>query len=166
MNDDNKNINSRRTARILTVACGLLFSLFSIVYLSVFQKDVMEALHYSLAQGKTVYAPWITAVLVTVVLLVLRWAINGLVGLKGPLKSLSYFPCFLLLGVLTDVGHNVYNGGGIDAVWAWLLPLLLLLHLALGWLLARVDRLWLNPEMRESITVNSNLLVLLLLLEH
>ena len=163
MNDDNKNINSRRTARILTVACGLLFSLFSIVYLSVFQKDVMEALHYSLAQGKTVYAPWITAVLVTVVLLVLRWAINGLVGLKGPLKSLSYFPCFLLLGVLTDVGHNVYNGGGIDAVWAWLLPLLLLLHLALGWLLARVDRLWLNPEMRESITVNSNLLVLLLL---
>lgn len=163
MNNESSNINNRRTARILTVACGLLFSLFSIVYLSVFQKDVMEALHYSLAQGKTVYAPWITAVLVTVVLLVLRWAINGMVGLKGALKSLSYFPCCLLLGVLTDVGHNVYHGGGIDAVWAWLLPLLLVAYVALGWLLARATRLWLNPEMPGYVSVNSNLLILLLL---
>ena len=63
------------------VACGLLFSIFSFVYLSVFQKDVMEALHYSLAQGKTVYAPWISAVLITLVLLVVRWIINGIVKL-------------------------------------------------------------------------------------
>ena len=103
MNNDNKNINRRRTARILTVACGLLFSVFSIVYLSVFQKDVVEALHYSLAQGKTVYAPWISAVLITLILLALRWGINAFVKLEGPLKTLSYFPSCLLLGVLTDV---------------------------------------------------------------
>ena len=92
MSNESTNIHNRRTARILMVACGLLFSIFSFVYLSVFQKDVMEALHYSLAQGKTVYAPWISAVLITLVLLVVRWIINGIVKLEGVLKSLSYFP--------------------------------------------------------------------------
>lgn len=123
----------------------------------------MEALHYSLAQGKTVYAPWMSAVLITVVLLVLRWAVNALVGLKGPLKALSYFPSCLLLGVLTDVGHNVYHGGGISDTWGWMLPLCLVLYGVLGWLLARAARLWLNPEMPDIWVVNSNFMTLLML---
>ena len=92
MNNEKTNINKRRTARIVTVASGLLFVTFSIVYLAIFQKDVLEALHYSLAQGKTKYAPWGSAIFITFVLMVLRWAINAFVRLKGPLKSLSYFP--------------------------------------------------------------------------
>ena len=163
MKNDNNNINRRRTARIIAVASGLLFSLFSFVYLSVFQRDVLEALHYSLAQGKTVYAPWISAVLITVVLLLVRWGINGLVGFKGALKTLSFFPSCLLLGVLTDVGHGVYHGGGIDPVWSWLLPVLLVLHVGLGSLLARAGRLYINPEMETGIVVNTNLFNLLLL---
>ena len=163
MNNEKENKNRRRTARIIAVASGLLFSAFSFTYLSVFQKDVMEALHYSLAQGKTVYAPWMSAVLITVVLLVLRWAVNALVGLKGPLKALSYFPSCLLLGVLTDVGHNVYHGGGISDTWGWMLPLFLVLYGVLGWLLARAARLWLNPEMPDIWVVNSNFMTLLML---
>jgi hypothetical protein len=161
MNNEKENINRRKTARILSVACGFLFSAFSIVYLAVFQKDVMEALHYSLAQGKTVYAPWASAIILTVVLLLIRWGINGLVGLKGPLKALSYFPCYLLLGVLTDVTHNVYHGGGIDASWATLLPVLLVVYGMVGWLLARAVRLWLNPEIPTGVVINTNLITLL-----
>ena len=163
MNNEKITIHKRRTARIIAVASGLLFSAFSFTYLSVFQKDVMEALHYSLAQGKTVYAPWMSAVLITVVLLVLRWAVNALVGLKGPLKALSYFPSCLLLGVLTDVGHNVYHGGGISDTWGWMLPLCLVLYGVLGWLLARAARLLLNPEMPDIWVVNSNFMTLLML---
>ena len=163
MNNDKITINRRRTARIIAVASGLLFSVFSITYLSVFQKDVMEALHYSLAQGKTVYAPWVSAVLITIVLLLVRLLINGLTNLKGPLKALSYFPSCLLLGVLTDVGHDVYHGGGIADVWSWMLPLVLVLYVAIAWLLARAARLWLNPEIPDGFVVNSNLLTLLLL---
>ena len=163
MNNDNKNINRRRTARILTVACGLLFSVFSIVYLSVFQKDVMEALHFSLAQGKTVYVPWMSAVLITIVLLILRWGINGLVGLKGLVKALSYFPSCLLLGVITDVGHGVYHGEGISAHWGWLLPLLLVIYVGVGWMIARAVRLWVNPDLEEGVIINSNLFILLML---
>ena len=163
MNNEKSNIHKRRTARIIAVASGLLFSVFSVVYLSVFQKEVMEALHYSLAQGKTVYAPWTSAIVGTIVLLVLRWGINVLVGLKGPLKALSYFPPCLLLGVLTDVGHGVYHGEGISAQWVWLLPLLLMLHVVIGKLLARVCKLWVNPDLEEGIMVNSNLFILFFL---
>ena len=163
MNNEKSNIHKRRTARIIAVASGLLFSVFSVVYLSVFQKDVMEALHYSLAQGKTVYAPWMSAIIGTIVLLVLRWGINALVGLKGPLKALSYFPPCLLLGVLTDVGHGVYHGEGISAQWAWLLPLLLMFHVVIGKLLARACKLWVNPDLEEGVMVNSNLFILLFL---
>ena len=156
-------MNKRRTARILTVACGLLFSIFSIIYLSVFQKEVVEALHYSLAQGKTIYAPWISAILITIVLLVIRWGINGLVHIQGALATLSYFPSCLLLGVLTDVGHGVYHGEGISSFWLWMLPLSLLLYIALGWLLRCTSRLWIHPEMHELVTANSNLFILLML---
>ena len=154
-------MNRRRTARIISVASGLLFSAFSITYLSVFQKDVMEALHYSLAQGKTVYAPWVSAIIITVVLLVFRWALNGLTSLKGLLKGLSYFPSCLLLGVLTDVGHNVYHGGGIAEVWAWKLPLVLVIYVLIAWFLGRTARLWLNPQIQDGYVINSNLLTLL-----
>ena len=163
MNNEKTNINKRRTARIIAVASGLLFSVFGVVYLAIFQKEVMEALHYSLAQGKTVYAPWVSAVLITFVLMLIRLSINGLVGLSGWLRSLSYFPSCLLLGVLTDVGHGVYHGEGISAVWSWLLPLLLLLHVGVGMALARMSRLWVNPEWEKDAMVNSNLLILLVL---
>ena len=163
MNNEKENINHRRTARIIAVASGLLFSVFGVVYLAIFQKEVMEALHYSLAQGKTVYAPWVSAVLITFVLMLIRLGINGLVGLSGWLKALSYFPSCLLLGVLTDVGHGVYHGEGISAVWSWLLPLLLLLHVGVGMALARMSRLWVNPEWEKDAMVNSNLLILLVL---
>ena len=100
------------------------FSIFSIVYLFVLQKDVVGALHYSLSQGKTHYSPLVGAIIITVVLLVFRWGINGLMGLKGPVRTLSYFPSCLLLGVLTDVDRTIFHGGNIGDKWFWLLPLL------------------------------------------
>ena len=114
---NNNSLSYKRAARILTVACGLLFSIFSIVYLFVLQKDVVGALHYSLSQGKTHYSPLVGAIIITVVLLVFRWGINGLMGLKGPVRTLSYFPSCLLLGVLTDVDRTIFHGGNIEDKW-------------------------------------------------
>lgn len=160
MNSESTNIHKRRTARILTVVCGLLFSAFSFVYLAFFQKEVLEALHYSLAQGKTVYAPWISAILITVILLIVRWGINKIIGLNGLIMALSYFPSCLLLGVLTDVNHGVYHGEGISSEWSWLFPLLLIGYVIIGRLMSRMyDEI----EKESGITVNSNLLILLLL---
>lgn len=159
----NTSLSYKKAARILTVACGLLFSVFSFVYLFILQKDVVGALHYSLSQGKTHYSPLIGAVIITVVLLIFRWGINGLMGLKGPVRSLSYFPSCLLLGVLTDVNRNIFHGGSIEDKWLWLLPLLLLIYTGITYTLRRVFRFWLNQEGSILGLINSNLAILTLL---
>lgn len=157
------SLSYKKAARILTVACGLLFSIFSFVYLFVFQKDVLGALHYSLSQGKTHYSPLIGAIIITVVLLIFRWGINGLLGLKGPVRALSYFPSCLLLGVLTDVDCSIFHGGSIGDKWLWLLPLLLLIYVGVTYTLRRIFRFWLNQEGSILGLINSNLTILILL---
>lgn len=163
MSNESGIINKRRTARIISVACGLLFSVFSVVYLSVLQKDVMEALHYSLAQGKTVYASLTSAVVITLVLLLFRWGVNVLVGLKGVFKALSYFPVFLLLGILTDVGYEVYSGEGISPQWMWLFPVLLLVYVLLGLVLRKLACWIEGSDIKPEVSVCSNLFVLVML---
>ena len=158
----NTNLSYKRAVRILTGACGLLFSAFSFIYLYLFQNDVLGALHYSLSQGKTHYSPLAGAVIITLVLLIFRWGINGLLGLKGPVRSLSYFPSCLLLGVLTDVDYSLYHGGNFADKWLWLL-LLLIIYVGVVFALRRILRHWLDHEGSVVGLINSNLAILLAL---
>ena len=152
----------RKAARIQTVVCGFLFAVFSFTYLYVFQRDVLEALHYSLAHGKTHFAPLASALIITFILLLLRWGVNSLLGLKGNVRALSYFPSCLILGVLTDVGKNVYMEG-YHTPWGWLLPLILLVYIVVAYFLRRIFRKQLNNEGSPILLVNYNLLILVAL---
>ena len=122
----------KKAARIQTVVCGFLFAIFSFVYLYVFQRDILEALHFSLAHGKTHFAPLASALIITLSLILLRWGVNSLLRLKGNLRALSYFPSFLILGALTNVGRDVYIYNH-HTCWGWLLPVLLLVYILLGY---------------------------------
>ena len=159
----NTNLSYKRAVRILTGACGLLFSAFSFIYLYLFQGDVLGALHYSLSQGKTHYSPLAGAIIITLVLLIFRWGINGLLGLKGSVRSLSYFPSCLLLGVLTDVNRSLYHGGNFADKWLWLLPFLLIMYVGVVFVLRRIFRHWLDHESSIIGLINSNLAILLIL---
>ena len=144
------------------VACGILFSAFSIAYIMGFQTDLLEAFHYSLSQGRTRYSPLFGVFFITVVAFVIRWGINKLLNLKGVLYALSYFPACLLLGVLFDLDYDVCHGGGISDVWSWLLPLLMVGYIGLGYLLKSLLR-WTWGSFSIPETVNANLFTLLLL---
>ena len=157
---DYTNAFYKKTARIMIAVCGLLFSLFSFVYLYVFQRDVLEALHFSLAHGKTTFAPMASALVITLILLLLRWGVNSLLGLKGRVRALAYVPSFLVLCALTDVGRGVYISD-YHTPWTWLLPLLVLLFVGIGYWLRGVFRVQLNHEGSLWGLVNSNLAVLL-----
>lgn len=152
--------NYKKAARIQTVVCGFLFSIFSFIYLYVFQCDVLEALHFSLAHGKTHFAPLPSAIIITLILLLLRWGVNSLLGLKGEVRALSYFPSCLILGVLTDVGRTVYMSD-YHTSWGWLLPLILLIYFLVTFWLRRVFRVQLNVESSPMTLMNSNLIILL-----
>ena len=157
-------INSlyKKTVRIMIVVCGLLFSVFSFVYLYVFQRELLEALHYSLAHGKTHFAPAVSAVVITLILLLLRWGVNSALGLKGCVRALSYVPSFLILCALTDVGRDVYTSS-YHSCWPWLLPLLIASFVAVMYWLRGVFRVWLNHEGSLMGIVNGNLFILLAL---
>lgn len=157
---DYTNAFYKKTARIMIAVCGLLFSLFSFVYLYVFQRDVLEALHFSLAHGKTTFAPMASALVITLILLLLRWGVNSLLGLKGRVRALAYVPSFLVLCALTDVGRGVYISD-YHTPWTWLLPLLVLLFVGIGYWLRGVFRVQLNHEGSLWGLVNSNLAILL-----
>ena len=150
----------KKTARWTIVGCGLLFSIFSFVFLYVFQRDVLEALHYSLAHGKTVFAPLGSAIVITLVLILLRWGVNSLLGLKGNIRSISYFPSFLVLCALTGFGRDVYLSE-YHSSWTWLMPLLLVLFAAVGFWLRHLFRNKLNEEGSVFSLVFWNVFILL-----
>lgn len=152
----------KKTARIMIVVCGLLFSVFSFVYLYVFQREVLEALHYSLAHGKTRFAPVASAIVITLILLLVRWGVNSMLGLKGSIRALSYVPSFLMLCALTDVGRNVYISS-FHSCWPWLLPLLIAVFIAVAYWLRRTFRVQLNREGSVMGVVNGNLFIILAL---
>lgn len=161
LNMNHIHLSNQKAARILTVVCGLLFCAFSFIYLYVFQGDVLEALLRSWSD-RVVCSPWVVALLVTVILLILRWGINVLLGLKGHVRALSYFPSFLLLGVMTDVDYTLYDEG-IASRWAWLLPLVLLVFILVGFALRRLCRQWMDAPVDNAAMATSNLTLFLLL---
>ncbi len=148
----------KKATRMQSIVCGFLFSAFSFVYLYVFQRDVLEALHYSLAQERTRFAPLASAFIITLVLVLLGWGINVLFRLKGGLRAFSYFPSCLVLGALTDVGKTVYMPDR-HSPWIWLLPLLLLAYAILVYVVARISGNRVGKSVNPVRQMNSNLLI-------
>lgn len=161
--NDYMTATSKASVHLQRTVCGTVFSVFCFVYLYVFQRNVMEALHYSLAQGKTSFVAFPTAVVITVVMLLVRWGGNCLMGLKGRLRALAYFPPCLLLGVLTDVGRGVYIDHDKSLLWYWLLPILLTMFFILMSWLRRAAAAWLGRTCSTVALLNSNLSILFML---
>lgn len=152
----------KKTARIMTVVCGLLFCLFSYVYLSVFQKDVLEAFHYTLAHGKTHYVPQNAAVIITLVLLLLQWGTGHFIRLKGGVRTLAYFPSCLLLGVLAAISSDVYHAENPTS-WGWWILAALLLYGGVIWGIQRMTAALTEYKVSPLQEANGNLLILFLL---
>ena len=103
------NLNYKKTARIISMMCGLLFTIFSLVYLYVFQTDILEAVHFSLAHGKTVFSPLGSSLIVTVILLVISLLISKFWNIRGSWQAFAYIPSFIILASFTDVRRGIYT---------------------------------------------------------
>lgn len=156
------SINSkyRKAVRIQTLVCGLLFSIFSFVYLLVFQCDVLEALHFSLAHGKTHFSPLGSALVMTLTLLLLTWGVNAIISFKGRYHSLAYMPAFFVLMAISDIGKDVYINGG-NATWLWLLPTLIIGFIGISFTCRKIFHARLNTTISPAGLIGSNLLFLL-----
>ena len=142
--------------------CGFLFSIFSIVYLYVFQKHVLEALHFSLAHGKTHFAPLGSALVITLILVLLAWGISSLFQLKEGVKAWAYFPSCVILGFLTRIDYTVYLHHTPDN-WMWQIGLLLVGFVVVTMILRYVMRPLTEKQWSLIVKLNSNLSILLVL---
>lgn len=123
--------NSRYDQSI-SIICATLFAIFSFLYIYLFQGELLALLQDNLSRGVTENNAFLSALLLTVVLMLIQWLINRKSVLHGRWEALSYIPSCLLLALLTNVndGTMLYS----VASWLWGVPLCLLLYVGVVWL--------------------------------
>lgn len=92
---------NRKSIRASAWVCGLFFWIFGIVYLGLFQGDLLSLRADWLFSGNMQYNQWIGAVIITFILWLLQRVIAG-IGRFGPKwYAFSFLPSFVLLGGIT-----------------------------------------------------------------
>ncbi len=124
--------NKGKTAYNVRIVCGLLFILFSILFLSV-KAPVMEAMQHVLSEGKTSYsATWGTCI-ITLTLCLIQLIVSLLSRLVTWCHGISYFPSMLLLALITHADRSIYSHPHI-ANWIWPLSIGIALYLLFVWI--------------------------------
>ena len=122
-NNNNYRRNDKTAARFINIVCGVLFIVFSTVYLIYFQNDLIEAVHCSISKGNKDFNIIPAAIIIITILLIMRWGLNLLMKLRGNLSALAYLPSFLGLVTMTAFGRDLYTDCN-SYIWWWLMPLL------------------------------------------
>ena len=105
---------NKAAAHLCDWVCGGLFIVFAAVYLACFQKDLIEAMHYSMANGKTEFKIIPATIIIITILLIMKWGLNLLMRLRGRVCALSYLPSFLGLVTMTGFGRRFHEAISFD----------------------------------------------------
>lgn len=106
------------------IASGVVFCVFSFIYLYFYQADLLTMEQHVLSGGLTQYNRLVGAILLTVLLYILQFTIDVLTKRSIKYPALTFFPSAMLLAMLTDVSPHIDQGYSIGK-WGWLAPLLL-----------------------------------------
>lgn len=90
----------------MAVICSLFFWIFSMVYLGLFQGDLLSYRIDLLFSGKLEYNPWLGAAIVTCLLWLLQRGIAAWIKFRSKGYAFSFLPSFALLGVITYLPQN------------------------------------------------------------
>ena len=91
----------------IRVICAVVFVAFSFLWLCFFQADTLSVAQHALSHGQTDYHPWVGAVVITSVLLLLQLGVYRITRLLKYSHAFTYFPSMLLLAVLTSVSTDI-----------------------------------------------------------
>ena len=133
----NHSIKNDGTVTI-RVICAVVFVAFSFLWLCFFQADTLSVAQHALSHGQTDYHPWVGAVVITSVLLLLQLGVYRITRLLKYSHAFTYFPSMLLLAVLTSVSTDIDRRFSFGP-WLWLFPLLLVAWGGCVWLFRTVQ---------------------------
>lgn len=131
--------------------CAIVFSIFSFSWLYWFQADVLAVAQHIFSGGQTHYHPFLTAVVVTFLLLLFQRYTLFIARLYRRAHWLTYFPSMLILAIASDVSPNFVR---IATVGWWILWSFLALCVWGGgvWLSRQLNPF---PSQKESLGVFS-----------
>jgi hypothetical protein len=115
----------------LRIICAVLFATFSFLYIYLFQGELLALVQDFFSQGKTTNNTFITAILITLLLIALQFLLNRVGKLHGRYEAFSYLPSGVLLALMTKVDAT-YSYSWVQ----WLVTLLIVaaLYLLLMWI--------------------------------
>ena len=112
----------------IRIVCGTLFCLFSLIYFSVYQADIMAVAQRAASEGKTHYQPYVSALVITLVLQLLQKGVYRLTNLYKRFYFLTYVPSLMAMVFLSSLVE------ADTTYWWWMMPLLLALWGVAVWL--------------------------------
>lgn len=142
--------------------CGGLFIIFATVYLGYFQKDLLEAIHYSMSHGYKEFNIVPATIIIITILLIMRWGLNLLMRLRGRVSALAYLPSFLGLVTMTGFGRNLYMEG-FSYAWWWVMPVATVLFVVAVVMIRKVLRIPKShgTDLQQSMIWNIALMLLM-----
>ncbi len=107
------------------VVCAVVFCVLTFCYLYNYQADVLVVTQFLASGGQTHYAPFLGAVIITSVLLLLQVVVQFFARLRRRSYAFTYAPSLLLLAWLTGIRSDVTTQVDFGSWWL-AIPFLLL----------------------------------------
>lgn len=115
----------------MRIVCAVLFALFSFLYISLFQGELLALVQDHLAQGQTSNNTFVTASIITSLLIALQYLLNRVGQLHGRYEALSYLPSCVLLALITKV-DSTFSYSWVQ--WVVALVIVSVIYLLVVWL--------------------------------
>ncbi len=121
--------NRKDSTTAIKAVCAIVFILFSFSYIYFYQTPTLTYEQHILSGGVTVYHPFISAVIIAVVGMIVQFFINNICRLTSGCHALTFFPSMVLLAFLA-CGENDGNGGLVAGNSIWIIAGSLLIYFA------------------------------------
>lgn len=109
--------HNNNAAGIVRHSCGIIFILFSFLYLFFLQGEILSKAQYVFSKGTTTYSIFWGALIITAVLRLIQLPISKYMNLPIRFHALTYIPSTLLLTVICDVASSAVNGTSAGGWW-------------------------------------------------
>lgn len=98
--------NNLKNSKIIRIITGMLFVLFSFVFLYFIQGELLSVAQCVYSKGVTSYSILAGAIIITLILCIIQWLTRLILQFKDSYYSLSYFPSCMLLATLTSMNRD------------------------------------------------------------
>lgn len=115
----------------IRIICAVLFATFSFLYIYMLQGELLALVQDHLAQGQTSNNTLVTALLITLLLLVLQFLLNRVGKLHGRFEAVSYLPSCVLLALITKIDSS-FSYSWMQ--WIVTLVVIILIYLFAVWI--------------------------------